>query len=161
MSHYPYYAHPKNLKNAILCTYWDKDGQKEREEYYDNGLKEEGSYKGGKVVLLTKWYDNGQKKSEENYKDGYLEGKSTTWYDNGQKKSEGSYKVDLDSHQFLGGNGMSSSNSERDGKWTEWYEDGKEKPEEDCLDNDFLEECDENDKPTVHRFSEFDDDIPF
>jgi antitoxin component YwqK of YwqJK toxin-antitoxin module len=115
-----------------VCTYWDKDGQKEREEYYDNGLKEEGSYKGGKVVLLTKWYDNGQ------------------------KKSEGSYKVDLDSHQFLGGN-----SSVRDGKWTEWYEDGKEKPEEDCLDNDFLEECDENDKPTVHRFSEFDDDIPF
>ena len=157
-------------KDNGTLTQWDENGQlksikyqKDRGNYelierYENGqIKTQGSYKkyrkNGKHI---EWHKNGQKKSEENYKDGYLEGKSTTWYDNGQKKSEGNYVVDLDSHQFLGGNA-----SVRDGKWTEWYEDGKEKPEKDCLDNDFLEKYDENDKPIIRRFSEFDDDIPF
>ena len=111
-------------------TYWKKNGQREKVEYYkdgeivggihieywDNGQRyEEYGYIGEKSSWLydnldgkyTMWYENGQIAWEGNHKGGKENGKWTGWFENGQKSIEYNY-----------------NNLIPDGKWTSWFKNG-------------------------------------
>ena len=72
------------------------------EEYYENGEKEEGTYKDGKLDgLSTWWYENGIKLGEVHYKNGEKDGLETWWNEFGHRARADLYKEGLSSEKSV------------------------------------------------------------
>ena len=100
----------KESNNKIIITkrtYWYKNGQKQKEGTYKNGLWNgkwtywnkqglryaEGQFRNGKLHGIYNWYyDSGKKFKQEAFKNGVRHGKSTQWYEKGWKQIEGEYE---------------------------------------------------------------------
>jgi len=100
------FKQPGNTIIITKRTYWYKNGQKQKEGTYRNGLwngkwtywnKEgiryaEGQFRNGKLHGIYNWYyDSGKKFKQEAFKNGIRHGKSTQFYENGWKQIEGEY----------------------------------------------------------------------
>ena len=72
----------KKEKNGLLRG-WDKLGKIEREEFYNDDLRN---------GLCVYWFSNGQKKEEAIFKNGKKNGLFSGWYRNGNKRCEINYK---------------------------------------------------------------------
>tara|TARA_Y100001960_G_C14608425_1_gene794486 strand:+ start:407 stop:1030 length:624 start_codon:yes stop_codon:yes gene_type:complete len=112
----------KKEKNGLLRG-WDKSGKLEKEEFYNNDLKN---------GLCVYWFSNGQKKEEVNFKEGKKNGLLSGWYQNGNKRCEINYinddKDGLSIYWYQNGNKKGEENWESGlpiGLWTEWHNNGK------------------------------------
>lgn len=97
------YESNDSTKNLVKQIRYYKNGEKEEEGEFLNGLKH-GEW--------TYWYENGNVWSKGFFKNGLRDGKTQVYYENGNKHYSGFY-----------------TNSKSDKKWTFWNSEGKKTKE--------------------------------